>query len=293
MKKRWMTWLGLCLCTALLAGCSKDTGEEQSAKKATESKTKQNVEETKEEVTEEATEEETEVKPTIFQIAEQDIELTPGGEAQLSVKVLPENVDISGVKWTSKNEEVISVDSTGKVTAVKEGKAGITASLGKMNATCTITVKNAQAETQPATVQAAAAGYDLNQELAGVEAQCQILWDALNSGSMNQKEMNQAAGQCYTIWDDELNVLWDRLTPLLTEEEHTNYLAEQRAWIQEKEAAIQEAGQEWGGGSGRLLAESTAGKNWTRKRCYVLAGYLGSKIGQTVDMSPLNNDSSY
>lgn len=293
MKKRWMTWLGLCLCTALLAGCSKDTGEEQSAKKATESKTKQSVEETTEEVTEEATEEETEVKPTIFQIAEQDIELTPGGEAQLSVKVLPENVDISGVKWTSKNEEVISVDSTGKVTAVKEGKAGITASLGKMNATCTITVKNAQAETQPATVQAAAAGYDLNQELAGVEAQCQILWDALNSGSMNQKEMNQAAGQCYTIWDDELNVLWDRLTPLLTEEEHTNYLAEQRAWIQEKEAAIQEAGQEWGGGSGRPLAESTAGKNWTRKRCYVLAGYLGSKIGQTVDMSPLNNDSSY
>lgn len=293
MKKRWMTWLGLCLCTALLAGCSKDTGEEQAAKKATESKTKQSVEETTEEVTEEATEEETEVKPTIFQIAEQDIELTPGGEAQLSVKVLPENVDISGVKWTSKNEEVISVDSTGKVTAVKEGKAGITASLGKMNATCTITVKNAQAETQPATVQAAAAGYDLNQELAGVEAQCQILWDALNSGSMNQKEMNQAAGQCYTIWDDELNVLWDRLTPLLTEEEHTNYLAEQRAWIQEKEAAIQEAGQEWGGGSGRPLAESTAGKNWTRKRCYVLAGYLGSKIGQTVDMSPLNNDSSY
>lgn len=293
MKKRWMTWLGLCLCTALLAGCSKDTGEEQSAKKATESKTKQSVEETTEEVTEEATEEETEVKPTIFQIAEQDIELTPGGEAQLSVKVLPENVDISGVKWTSKNEEVVSVDSTGKVTAVKEGKAGITASLGKMNATCTITVKNAQAETQPATVQAAAAGYDLNQELAGVEAQCQILWDALNSGSMNQKEMNQAAGQCYTIWDDELNVLWDRLTPLLTEEEHTNYLAEQRAWIQEKEAAIQEAGQEWGGGSGRPLAESTAGKTWTRKRCYVLAGYLGSKIGQTVDMSPLNNDSSY
>lgn len=293
MKKRWMTWLGLCLCTALLAGCSKDTGEEQSAKKATESKTKQSVEETTEEVTEEATEEETEVKPTIFQIAEQDIELTPGGEAQLSVKVLPENVDISGVKWTSKNEEVISVDSTGKVTAVKEGKAGITASLGKMNATCTITVKNAQAETQPATVQAAAAGYDLNQELAGVEAQCQILWDALNSGSMNQKEMNQAAGQCYTIWDDELNALWDRLTPLLTEEEHTNYLAEQRAWIQEKEAAIQEAGQEWGGGSGRPLAESTAGKTWTRKRCYVLAGYLGSKIGQTVDMSPLNNDSSY
>ena len=50
MKKRWMTWLGLCLCTALLAGCSKDTGEEQSAKKATESKTKQNVEETTEEV---------------------------------------------------------------------------------------------------------------------------------------------------------------------------------------------------------------------------------------------------
>lgn len=293
MKKRWMTWLGLCLCTALLAGCSKDTGEEQSAKKATESKTKQSVEETTEEVTEEATEEETEVKPTIFQIAEQDIELTPGGEAQLSVKVLPENVDISGVKWTSKNEEVISVDSTGKVTAVKEGKAGITASLGKMNATCTITVKNAQAETQPATVQAVAAGYDLNQELAGVEAQCQTLWDALNSGSMNQKEMNQAAGQCYTIWDDELNVLWDRLTPLLTEEEHTNYLAEQRAWIQEKEAAIQEAGQEWGGGSGRPLAESTAGKTWTRKRCYVLAGYLGSKIGQTVDMSPMNNESSY
>jgi len=218
---------------------------------------------------------------------------TPGGEAQLSVKVLPENVDISGVKWTSKNEEVISVDSTGKVTAVKEGKAGITASLGKMNATCTITVKNAQAETQPATVQAAAAGYDLNQELAGVEAQCQTVMDELNSGNMTQMDMNRAAGRCYTIWDDELNVLWDRLTPLLTEEEHSNYLAEQRAWIQEKEAAIEEAGLMWEGGSARPLAEYTAGEEWTRKRCYVLAGYLGSKIGQTVDMSPLNNDSSY
>lgn len=103
-----------------------------------------------------------------------------------------------------------------------------------MNATCTITVKNAQAETQPATVQAAAAGYDLNQELAGVEAQCQTVMDELNSGNMTQMDMNRAAGRCYTIWDDELNVLWDRLTPLLTEEEHSNYLAEQRAWIQER-----------------------------------------------------------
>lgn len=49
----------------------------------------------------------------------------------------------------------------------------------------------------------------------------------------------------------------------------------------------------WEDGSARPLAEYTAGEEWTRKRCYVLAGYLGSKIGQTVDMSPLNNDSSY
>ena len=46
-----------------------------------------------------------------------------------------------GVKWSSSDTSVLKVDSSGKITAVKEGKATVTAAVAGKKATITITVK--------------------------------------------------------------------------------------------------------------------------------------------------------
>lgn len=47
-----------------------------------------------------------------------------------------------GVKWSSSNQKVAKVDKSGKVTAVKAGKATITAKVGKKTLKCRVTVKS-------------------------------------------------------------------------------------------------------------------------------------------------------
>ena len=71
------------------------------------------------------------------------LELTEGENETLTANVTPTDADGS-VAWSSNNTSVATVDSTGKVTAVKVGTATITAttSNGK-TATCAVTVKKA------------------------------------------------------------------------------------------------------------------------------------------------------
>lgn len=57
----------------------------------------------------------------------------------LSATVLPENTT-DKVTWSSSNTAVATVTNVGKVTAVKEGTATITAKAGDKEATCTVTV---------------------------------------------------------------------------------------------------------------------------------------------------------
>ena len=67
---------------------------------------------------------------------------------QLKVKkVRPENATDTSVIWTSSAPKIARVDKTGKVTALKAGKATITAMAADgsgVKATCTITVKDAK-----------------------------------------------------------------------------------------------------------------------------------------------------
>ncbi|MBR6407191.1 MAG: Ig domain-containing protein [Clostridia bacterium] len=58
----------------------------------------------------------------------------------LTATVKPDDATDKTVKWKSDKESVATVDNNGKVTAVKEGTAKITATAGGKSATCDVTV---------------------------------------------------------------------------------------------------------------------------------------------------------
>ena len=66
--------------------------------------------------------------------------LAPCETRKLTVTVKPENADDKTVKWSSSDTSVATIVD-GTITAVKEGKATITAQAGGKKATCSVTVK--------------------------------------------------------------------------------------------------------------------------------------------------------
>ena len=74
------------------------------------------------------------------------LELTEGESAALTASVAPAEADDKRVTWTSSDETVAKVDSSGRVTAMKAGTATITVTTvdGGFTAECTVTVKAKQ-----------------------------------------------------------------------------------------------------------------------------------------------------
>lgn len=84
-----------------------------------------------------------EPKPMSVSVAPSSVTLTEGGSRYLTATVHPSNATQS-VSWSSSNSSVVSVSSSGKITAIKAGTATITAttSNGKTG-TCSVTCKKA------------------------------------------------------------------------------------------------------------------------------------------------------
>ena len=78
-------------------------------------------------------------KVTSVTLDKTELALVEGDEYTLAATVLPDNAADKTVTWSTSNSEVATVEE-GKVTAVKEGEAVITAKAGEKTATCTITV---------------------------------------------------------------------------------------------------------------------------------------------------------
>jgi len=74
-----------------------------------------------------------------------EITIETGNEEILVLNILPSNATDKTVTWSSSNTSVATVDADGKVTAVAEGTAVITAKAGDKSASCVVTV------TQPVT----------------------------------------------------------------------------------------------------------------------------------------------
>ena len=84
----------------------------------------------------------TTIKATGVTLDRQTIGMTEGETASLTATVAPANASDKSVSWTSSAKEVATVDSEGKVTALKAGEATITVTTkdGGKTASCKVTV---------------------------------------------------------------------------------------------------------------------------------------------------------
>ena len=92
--------------------------------------------------------------------------------------------------------------------------------------------------------------------------------------SLMQLDLNEMSKELYTLWDDQLNVLWKQLKETLDTETMSSLTANEKEWIQEKERKIQKAGEAYSGGSLQEQVMNQEGADLTKTRVYELADYL-------------------
>lgn len=92
------------------------------------------------------------VEATGIKLEKEETTLKAGESETLVATVEPEDATETEVTWTSSDEAVATVDTEGKVTAVAEGTATITATCGEFSATCTVTVEKADEPTPDPTI---------------------------------------------------------------------------------------------------------------------------------------------
>ncbi len=83
---------------------------------------------------------------------------------------------------------------------------------------------------------------------------------------LDQSSLNKLAGEEYKIWDQLLNQIWAYLEEKLETADMDVLREEQRKWIREKEASMQEAGSAFEGGTMKPMVEYGAGASATHKR---------------------------
>lgn len=97
--------------------------------------------------------------------------------------------------------------------------------------------------------------------------------EKMQEEAVTQAEMNETAEEMYKLWDDTLNVVWGLLEANLNEADMEVLREEEREWIVFKEAEVQAAGEENGGGSLQPLLEAMKAAELTKTRVYELAEY--------------------
>lgn len=82
----------------------------------------------------------TEVPVASVSVSPSSLSLTEGESSQLQATVSPSDATDPSLYWTSSDNSVASVTSSGRVSAMKPGSATITAKAGEKSGTCRITV---------------------------------------------------------------------------------------------------------------------------------------------------------
>lgn len=75
-----------------------------------------------------------------IELSDTSLKLKKDGTAQLTATANPDGASIDGIAFASDAHDVATVDEEGNVTAIADGKATITASVGDVSAECVVTV---------------------------------------------------------------------------------------------------------------------------------------------------------
>lgn len=110
---------------------------------------------------------------------------------------------------------------------------------------------------------------NLKEAFSETEQQAQVLEENLKN-AMTQLDLNLISKDIYDLWDRQLNDIWSVLKQTQDPTFMEELIKEQRAWIQEKEAAVKEAGAEYEGGTMQPLAMNRKGADLTKERAYEL-----------------------
>lgn len=153
------------------------------------------------------------------------------------------------------------------------------------------TGKDAQAPTNPPPTEAASTADDTDQAdndiaqsklsiddldvyMRSLQKQSDDIKNYLEHDAMTQADMNMKSQELAELWDNALNFIWDALKNTLTEEEFKKLQTEQNTWIAGKEAALEEAGKDFKGGSMYALIVNSAAADLTEKRACELYDLL-------------------
>ena len=80
--------------------------------------------------------------PTGISLNHSDLDLIPGDVFPLVATVLPDDAENKNVIWSSSDENIVTVDQSGNVTAIARGKAGVTATaeFSGLSVSCEVSV---------------------------------------------------------------------------------------------------------------------------------------------------------
>ena len=127
---------------------------------------------------------------------------------------------------------------------------------------------------------AVASAASLEEELGNIDKVTDRYVDLFKDG-ITQYEMNIAESWYYTIWDTELNSLWDRFSDMADETTKVKVLADQRAWISMKDEVVDETlGSPEDNGSMYPLNKSALLEDITKTRCYFIAKEIADIKGE-------------
>ena len=121
----------------------------------------------------------------------------------------------------------------------------------------------------------------IKEEIEAAEAEEDRLYEQLEGMELaTQTDLNQLTGEIYAVWDDALNTIWGILKVNKDEGEMEVLTEEERIWIIRKEAAAQEAGAMFKGGTAWAMAVNSEAAKLTRYRVYELAAEAGAPVDE-------------
>jgi len=104
--------------------------------------------------------------------------------------------------------------------------------------------------------------------LVTVETQSNALMTSLENELLTQTEMNQKSGELRDFWDSAMNRMLEEAKRTLTSFEMEKLTAEQNAWLESTEKAVEAAGKGYEGGSMYALVVNMEAASLMEARVY-------------------------